>query len=64
MKALPGSYARFGCPNGIVKIMLLALSMPIAAVTPPKASAQETVNYASVSGRVTDPRARSCPARR
>jgi hypothetical protein len=35
--------------------MLLALSVPIAAATAPDASAQETVNYASVSGRVTDP---------
>jgi hypothetical protein len=55
LKALSGLGACFGCPRGIVKIMLLASSIPIAAATAPSVLAQETVNYASVSGRVTDP---------
>jgi hypothetical protein len=41
---------------GVIKITLLAVSIPLSATaTAPEASAQETVNYASVSGRVTDP---------
>ena len=51
-----GLYGCFRRPVGVIKITLLAVSIPLAAsAAVPAASAQETVNYASVSGRVTDP---------
>ena len=52
MSFLPGSCRYGGVRRPFIQIALLLSMWALPAIA---ASAQETVNYASVSGRVTDP---------